>query len=59
LNKENKNIVDWSYRELSHIITKSRIALEMKFLLLTLIDLQLGKIDASQLSFFRACKEEL
>ncbi len=52
-----KSVADstnWNYSGLTNTINKSDVALETKFLLLTLIDLQLGKIDASKLSFFES-----
>jgi tetratricopeptide (TPR) repeat protein len=44
--------VNWNFDGLSKTINESDVAPETKFLLLTLIDLQLGKIDSSKLSFF-------
>ena len=45
---------DWNYRGVKNTINKSDVAPESKFLLLTFIDLLLGKIDASKLSFFES-----
>lgn len=43
---------DWDYRAVINAIATSNASLDTKFLLLTLIDLQAGKIPVSNLSFF-------
>jgi tetratricopeptide (TPR) repeat protein len=45
---------NWNYRGITRTIRKSDLAVETKFLLLTLIDLQRGKIDSSELAFFES-----
>lgn len=47
-------VPDWNYSGLIKAITKSGVAQQTKFVLLTLIDLQLGKLLRSSLTFFAA-----